>query len=48
MGVSAGEGGREGVLVGDVVVEHRVQVVEVLVQEVMWHEDGELVHGVRV
>ncbi len=34
--------------VGDVVVECWVELVGVLVQEVMWDEDGELVCGVWV
>ena len=48
MRVLASEGGREGMFVGDVVVECWVESVGVLVREVMWDEDGELVCGVRV
>jgi len=46
--VLAGEGGREGVCVGDVTVERRVQAVRVLMWEAMRDEDGELVHHVWV
>ena len=48
VGVLAGEGGREGVLVGDMAAEHWVQAVGILVWEVMWRKDGKLVCGVRV
>ena len=46
--VFAGEGGREGVLVGDVTVERWIQAVGFLVREATWDEDGELVGRVRV
>ncbi len=48
VGVLAGIGGGEGVLVGDVAPESWVQAVGFLVWEVMRGEDGELVHGVGV
>ncbi len=46
--VFAGEGGGEGVHVGDVVAECRVQAVRVLVRETVRDEDGELVGRVWV
>ena len=42
------EGGREGVCVGDVATERRVQAVGVLVREAVWDEDGELVGRIWV
>jgi len=48
VGVATGEGGREGVLVGDVAAEHWVQVVGFVVWETVWDEDGELVGRVGV
>ncbi len=46
--VLAGEGSREGMFVGDVAAERWVQAVQILMQEVMQGEDGELVGRVRV
>ena len=46
--VFAGEGGGEGMCVGDVAAEHRVQAVGVLMQETVRDEDGELVGRVWV
>jgi len=48
VGVLASERGGEGVFVGDVAVEHRIQAVGLLVREAMRGEDGELVGHVRV
>jgi|SRR6266851_2353014 len=48
VGVPAGKGSREGMFVGDVVVERWIQAVGLLVREAMWDEDGELVGHVRV
>ena len=48
VGVLAGEGGGESVLVGDVAAEHQVQAIGLLVREAMWDEDSELVGRVRV
>ena len=48
MGVLAGEGGREGVLVGDVATEHWIEAVGILVWKAMWDEDSELVGGVWI
>ncbi len=48
MRVLASEGGREGMFVSDMVMEHWIQVVGVLVWEVMRDEDGEFVGGVQV
>ena len=46
--VFAGEGGGEGVHVGDVTVKHRIQAVGLLVHEAVWDEDRELVRRVWV
>ncbi len=46
--VLAGEGGREGMFVSDMVVERWVQAVGVLVQKAMRDKGGELVCGVQV
>ena len=48
VGVFAGEGGGEGMFVGNVVAEHRVQAVGFMVWEAMQNEDSELVGRVRV
>ena len=48
VGVLAGEGGREGMFVGDVAMKRWVQAVGFLVQKVARDEDGKLVGGVRV
>ena len=48
VGVLAGEGGGEGMFVGDMALEHWVQAVRILVRKAMWDEDGELVGGVWV
>jgi len=46
--VLAGEGSREGVFMGDMVLECWVQAVGVLVWKAMWDEDSELVGGVWI
>ena len=46
--VLAGEGSGEGVRVGDVAMERRVQAVGILVRETVRDEDGELVGRVWV
>src|SRR5713101_4830516 len=46
--VLTGEGGGEGMCVGDMAMERRVQAVGVLVREAVWDEDGELVGRVWV
>ncbi len=48
VGVLAGEGSGEGMLVGDMSPEHWVQAVGFLVWEAMWCKDSELVCGVQV
>ncbi len=48
MFVLAGEGGGEGVCVGDVAAQRRIQAVGVLVRETMRDEGGELVGCVGV
>ena len=46
--ILAGEGGGEGMCMGDVASERRIQAVGVLVRKTVWDEDGELVGHVRV
>src|SRR6266851_8248148 len=46
--VFAGKGGGEGTFVGDVAAERRVQTVGLLVWEVVWDEDRELVGRIGV
>ena len=48
VGVLASEGGREGMFMGDVAAECRVQAVGLWVWEAMRDEGGELVSCVRV